>query len=230
MPTHRRNSYSVRPAVLVASALCLTAAACASGDDAAKTGRSQEVKAAVSCAGPRCISPTDAQRELGFLPVEPEALPEGFALYERYIPSLELSEEGREELAEQTEEAETATPSTLILDYRYLSSSPIPALTLFETRARGGKAHVSMSEESCGEEVALLDGRVHYGRGVGSLVVDENGHDFYVCPADGPPGLDIHTAYLAKGEILIEIKAFPEARVTRDDILKIAASLLRQMR
>ena len=230
MPRHLRSSVGGRPATLIASALCMAAAACGSGGDAATAGQSSEVKAAISCAGPRCIPPIDVQRELGFLPVEPEALPEDFGLYERYILDLDLSQEGRKEVAEQEDEAEALTPSTVILDYRYLGTSPIPALTLFETKARGGKAHVFMSEDACGEKVLLPEGSVYYARGVGNLVVDDNGHDFYVCPADGPPGLDIHTAYLAKGEILIEIKAFPEARVTRDDILKIAASLLRQMR
>jgi len=216
--------------MLIASALCMTAAACGSGGDAPTIGRTSEVKAAVACAGPRCVSPVDAQRELGFLPIEPEALPEGFGLHERYVLSLDLSEQGRREIAEQGDEAEALTPSTLILDYRYLGSSPIPALTLFETKARGGRAHVFMLEEACGENVDLPEGSVYYGRGMGSRVVDDNGHDFHVCPAEGPPGLEVYSAYLAKGEIFIEIKAFPEAGVTRDDVLEIAASLLRQIR
>jgi len=140
-----------------------------------------------------------------------------------------LEESERAALLEE-EGSVNFSPTTLVLDYRYLGSSPIPALTLLETRALTGPVGLFLGDDSCGEVIQLPEGAVFYGKGAGTLVVDDNSHDYYVCPADGPPGLDIHTAYLAKGELFIEIKAFPEARVTRDDILKLAASLLRQMR
>lgn len=186
------------------------------------TAHTQEVLAAASCIGPRCVSPAEALELLGYLPIEPTALPSRFALYERYVESLEWTE-GRDSISD-------APMANLVLEYRYQGSPHIPALTVIETRNPAGPLTIVLAEESCGEILDTPEGRVLYGIGAGEVFVDDNERDYHVCPTGGPPARDAHAAYLAKNDIFIEIKGFPEARLTRDDMLNLARSLLRQMR
>lgn len=221
-----------RLAVALAAILFAVSESCGSGGPNLPPGegaRTQEVKSLVTCAGPRCLSPAEILEQLGFLPIEPSTLPPQFSLYERYVLRPELTESGSEELQKADPSAVAPSPTTLILAYRYLETSPLPSLLVIETRTLAGPAHLRLDDPSCGDVVHLREGTVYYGAGAGTLVADDNGQDFRVCPMDGPPGLELHTAFVAGGGIVIEIKAFPEARVTKNDILGVAASLLREL-
>jgi hypothetical protein len=45
------------------------------------------------------------------------------------------------------------------------------------------------------------------------------------CGETGAADRSAHIVLLAQGKVVVQIRAFPEAKLTKDDVLKLAASL-----
>ncbi len=112
------------------------------------------------------------------------------------------------------------------MDYRLISSSHIPALTVIETIVPPVE-NVTLVLESpgCGEEIPSDGRKIFYGLGDGSAYSGDDLGTWYVCASNGPGGRAAHAAFFAHENIIVEIKAFPESGISKDDIIRIASSI-----
>jgi hypothetical protein len=115
----------------------------------------------------------------------------------------------------------------VLLNYRYKDSPNVPGITISEIHIRGGDVpgdlplHLELSGPNCGESVALDGAMVFYVHGVAG-VQDVGGGTLDVCKTKDR---DAHYAAITVGNVLVEVLAFSETNVSKDDVVRIAGSL-----
>ena len=220
------------PALLAVLAVSLLLASCAQKQGAAPVA---EVLAAWDCPEPRCISRSQAAQELGFAIWEPLELPAGFAIYERQLrtPRIGQSPPGTEtsqvSLGEAPPVLETSRVSAvLLLDYRFKESLNVAGIVITEAAhaSPGTKLHLSVPGESCGEVLKGKQGVIVYINGLAEAQPAASEGEWSVCRVPESPPRNAHTVMLTRGHVLIEVLAFPEAGVSREEILRLAESFV----
>ncbi|HLF79742.1 MAG TPA: hypothetical protein VJB57_19850 [Dehalococcoidia bacterium] len=171
------------------------------------------------------MSIPDAEKTLGFRPLEPNVVPDGYALYSRSIPKREIPADVLSRLSPAEAKAESQ-PAEIALEYRRNGSDFVPGILITETidREGVGPVHLILAGPACGEEVTIGGQSAIYGLGNGSLYAGDNAREWLGCVETGP-AKNIHVLLLTRGDVLIEIHAFPESGLTKDDVLRMAASL-----
>jgi len=226
----------VRGSIPPAIALVFALAALACGEEPVDTsvnGASpvSEVRSSAACAPPLCQPIDEIEGLVGFRPLEPSELPAGFALYSRQVPARTFPSGPREGLAgNQPPEAgtpEAAQPVAVTIEYRLHGSPHIHALIITETVLPPSlnDPTLKLAGDGCGERVVVRGAAAIYGRGSGMLSRGSSLNEWLACAQKGPTDRDVHVLFLIRGNLLIQIKAFPEAGITREQILEVAASL-----
>ncbi|HLF78196.1 MAG TPA: hypothetical protein VJB57_11980 [Dehalococcoidia bacterium] len=206
--------------------LVYTGASCRAGTEEAQTA---EVAAAAPCPLSQCTALAEAQSILGFRPVEPAFLPDGWQLYSRRVESFELPLPARELEARARGVPISAIPEksqpTLTLEYRFQSSNFVPAIFMREEPADAPVVSLSPQTPGCAEPVNVGGATALYGLGEGRVVRGQTPGQWLACAQDTPTDRQAHFLVVARGNVVIHVRAFPEAKLTKEDVLKIAASL-----
>jgi hypothetical protein len=177
------------------------------------------------CVGPDCMSLEEIEALVGFVPLEPQDLPEGYVLYARYVLEDEIPLEARERIAEArgvplSEVPTVAPPTTVHIEYRFHSRPFVPVINIVETRS-SVPTSLSTPTPECGEEVPLRGQAAFYGEGSGSVTWNETGH-WTICPNAGDS--TIGNVVFLKDEILVELKVSLE-NLSRSELQGIASSM-----
>lgn len=180
----------------------------------------------MECVGTECMSPEEIESLVGFTPLEPQSLPDGYVLYGRYVLEDEIPLQARERIAEArgvplSEVPMFAPPTTVHLEYRFEGRAFVPLITLIETKVDDA-AVLSMPSPDCGEEIQMGDRLVIYGEGAGS-VVQEDPTRWHACPSHGGTGAIGNAVFLEDG-VLVEVKV-PLEHLSRDEVLGIVRSM-----
>jgi hypothetical protein len=206
--------------------LIIVTSACRSSGEEAQTA---EVAAAMPCPLARCVALGEAQSLLGFQPIEPSFLPDGWSLYSRRVESTELPPMVREIEARSRgipiSDVPLKSAPVLALEYRFQDSNFVPAITIAEHRTEEQVTSLSPETPGCATAVSLSTGTALYGMGAGRMQRGQTPGAWVGCAQQTPNDRQAHVVMLTRGNILVQIRAFPEAKITREDILKIAASL-----
>jgi len=194
-----------------------------------------EVLAIQDCPAPRCISRQEAASELGFAIWEPVDLPAGFTIYARTIrtPRIGQSPPGTDPLQSPPGEAPpTLTtlqlPKTLYLEYRFHDSPNVAGIVVAESAhaGRGTKVKLRVRDQACGELVNGRQGELVYVNGSAITEPGASDDEWWICKVPEEPPRNSHTVVLTRGQVLIEVVAFPEAGVSKEDILRLAQSFV----
>jgi hypothetical protein len=195
------------------------------GSSAGSETTVEQVLAATDCSEPECVAVEEAERALGFAVLEPRVLPDGFRLVGRV---LHTAEDGRVPPgAASSGPSGTGGQPRLVMTYRFQASVNVPAIVLTESRPAppGSVVQLLPAHGGCGE-VTAEDGRqTFYANGFASAEPGAVEGQLMVCPVEESPARDAHTVLVLMGEVLVEIRAFLESGVTKEEILDLAGSL-----
>jgi hypothetical protein len=181
-----------------------------------------EVLSAIDCAAAvgSCLTLDEARNEVGFDLLVPFALPERFGLYSiQAFPN------------EPPPTQPNKRPSnTLALDYRLLESLHVPGVLILETAIPANqRIDLVAAGADCGERLLVAGNPTFIAKGGGTLTTD----DLITWQACGDTFSDALEEKIApywlvtiRGNVIIEIKAYPETRVTREQLIAIAESMV----
>lgn len=194
------------------------------------SGVAEAVPAAL-CQAPGCLAPEEVETQLGFRPLEPSELNEGLILWDRMVPVSELPLSVRERIAVDRDvpldSVPTQEPSNVaVLSYRFRGSDHVPAIWIYQELAEVGDAAVPtlvLSGPSCGDEKMVAGIRLVYVNGIVERQAPDAQNRMLVC-RDGTNPRDLHSVMFIKDGIFVELQGFPEAGITKDDMLRMAAS------
>lgn len=204
----------MRPIVRLAGFMALAAAFLLAGCENA-SDQDTEVQAATSCPDSRCVSTSAAVDAIGWTFLEPSILPSDFELYSRTVerdpPQPGAPQEGR---------------FTVFLDFRFRGSPNVPGVIVTQTRPLDG-AEISVRPRlpECGELSQSSAGAYYYVKGLISVLTGPQADLFLVCRDEASPHAETHSVVMARDGILIEVLAFPEAGVDREELLLLLESL-----
>ena len=183
------------------------------------------------CLSPSCKTRQEVNVLLGFELLEPTEAKEGLVLWERTVPVNELPLPVREEIAASSGVPLSSVPTTdqsnvAVLSYRFRGSEHIPAVWIYEERAviEGVPPRLRLREPSCGSELRVGSRSVLFMAGGVERMPPDEGNTWSVCQDGGAQGLDMHSIVFAEGSLIIEMQGFPEAGISKDDLLGMAAS------
>lgn len=180
-----------------------------------------------SCLSPDCLTTREVEDLVGFTPLEPSLLPQGYVLYNRSVPLNEIPEAARERIAgaqgiSVDEVPTTAPPSSVLLEYRFQGRPYVPVIAITQTRTEGDHVQVRLREPDCGDELQSAGHLLLYGEGLGSVLPGQEPGVWEACPSsgDGPLG----NVVFASNNVVVEQKA-PLEVLSREQILQMAESM-----
>lgn len=194
--------------------------------NACGSDRPDQPKAGVDdCPAERCVGLSEASSALHFDVLEPQRVPEGFQIYSRQM----VGAGGGPPSSYQGQEAMPPgfDYSSIQLDYRFRDSLTVPGIILIESAiSADGEPSLRLAGADCGEEISRDGVTIFYLDGLGDLQGSPESGDWTICKSDAGPPRSLHSVYaLTGGGVLIEAMAFPESRVTREDMISIIESL-----
>ena len=216
--------------VIVALAVMLLACAACDGLEGRSSDRGEtsveQVLAATDCAEPSCISAATASEVLGFAVFEPLVLPEGFSLASRALHPANGAD-APPGAARASDASLKPEQPRLVITYRFDASVNVPAIVLTESRpaSQGTDVELLAAREGCAEVVEDRDRRVFYVNGFASKEPGAVEGRILVCSVEEAPARDAHTVLVAIGDVLVEMLAFPESGVSKEEMLALANSL-----
>ena len=200
-------------AAIEISLLAGTVLACSSAEDSPLPQR--QILAVSTCPESRCVSVREAVNELEWAFFEPEALPANFELYSRVL--------------EQDPPTPGATPSepsfTVLHQFRFQGSENIPGILMVQSRPRGEFASLQPQSEDCGGMVNTGVGPVYYTEGLIRLLPAPDASLWLVCRDDTSGQEQTHSIVLVKDGILLELVAFADSGISKDEFLALVESL-----
>ena len=206
--------------------LTTAALGCRDGSEAAQQA---EVAAATPCPLSRCVPLAEAQSLLGFRPLEPTVLPNGFDLYSRRVEGFAIPLAFREQQAIALGVPLSAVPEksapSLSLEYHFMDSASVLAITIREDILDAPAVSLSPETPGCIEPVSLASGPAFYGVGVGGINRGPSPGSWLICAQRTPGDRQVHVVMMARGNVLVQIRAFHESNLTRQDVLRLADSL-----
>jgi hypothetical protein len=177
----------------------------------------------LDCPPERCIPIEQLNTSLGFTLLEPETVPEDFVLESRKV--FENSGPGAPQPGAVGPSDVLAPPSSVLMEFRFRGSPAIPGITLIETSLEPGDPEtLSLQAANCAEEVDAGDGQTFYINGTYTLSVAPDESTHVLCKDPNGSG-DFHSIVAKRGNVLIEVVAFPEVRITKEEIIEFVKSL-----
>jgi hypothetical protein len=210
--------------VLLLSIMTVTVACGSSSSTHGSTGISQ-VLASAACPPELCVPLDAAKSQLGFQVLQPTQLPDGFSLHARTL--LRESAPPGPQASGPPAPDPSGRPTGVLLDYRYKDSPNVPGITISEIQigrndpSGAPPLHLELSGPNCGESVTLDHATVFYVHGVAGVQM-LGGGTLNVCKTEDR---DAHYAAITVGNVLVEVLAFSETNVSKDDVMRIAGSL-----
>ena len=185
-----------------------------------------QVLSALDCPPPDCVHLDEAREMLGFAPFEPQVLPEEFKLVARTLQPSEGPERPGDEEARRDRPVSRVV-AYLQTAYRFRSSVNPPGMIVLQSRQAppNGAISLTLQGDGCGEVTSDSQGQVFYTEGFAALQPSGEYGAFLLCKIDEVPARRSHTVLVSRGSVLIQILAFPESGVTKDEILAAADSL-----
>jgi hypothetical protein len=163
----------------------------------------------------------EARDATGFNPFLPLDMPERFGLY-----SIQAINN-----APPPNQSDSQQLTSLALDYRLLQSLHVPGVLIIETAIPLEESVEVLAESpGCGEELTVGGSPALIAKGGGSLTRGDDPSVWRACGdtfAD-PIEEEIAPYWLVtvRGNVIIEIKAYPETMVTREQLIAIAESMV----
>lgn len=183
----------------------------------------QSNQTSLGCPPERCIAIEQANSELGFNILVPEFVPEDFSLERREL--LENTAPGAAPPGDTGSGDVLSSPSSVLMEFRFRGSPAIPGITLLETSLEPGDlGALSVRNTDCAEEINSDSGQIFYINGTYTLMVSADESSYMLCRNEGQSG-DFHSVVAIRGNVLIEVVAFPEVRITKEEIIEFVKSL-----
>ena len=112
------------------------------------------------------------------------------------------------------------------MDFRFRGSPAIPGLSLIQTSLGPTGRSTSLSlAPGCAERVDYPGGEMYYINGSYTLDLTEDESTVIVCGDRDGTRLEVHSVVAKRGNVLIEVFAFPEVRITKEEIIDFVKSL-----
>jgi hypothetical protein len=197
--------------------LVLSAAAC--GDDQEPTGTPPA--STRPCPVERCVDIDEANAVLGFEVLEPSYTPDDFSLDRREL--VENLAPGAPAPGGPGTAQPLGTPSTILTEFRFHGSPALPGITLLQSSI--ATRTLRLATPDCAETISTDSGPLFYINGGYILDVSEDGTEQFLCRDTSMPSRDVHNVIAVRGATLIEVTAFPEVRVSKDEIIELVKSL-----
>ena len=115
-------------------------------------------------------------------------------------------------------------PSTILTDFRFRGSPALPGITLLQSSLASRTFRLSTPD--CAETITTDSGPLFYINGGYILDVSEDGTEQFLCRDTSMPSRDVHNVIAVRGDTLVEIFAFPEVGISKDEIIALAKSLV----
>jgi hypothetical protein len=214
--------------LIVLAGLVLVSCGSAGGRDVAPATPEGE-----ECPPERCLPIAQAREQAGFEIWEPRFLPEGFELYERKVTQLSLGSAPPGTQPHVPPDATTpeveGLPSTVGISYRFRGSENVPPISISESISapEGRLARLIPTHPDCGELSTTLEGMTFYVSGLAFVEPGVEEGEVMVCQLAEEPARRSHTVLLTRGNVLIQMYGFSEAGVTKEQILRVAASFVK---
>ena len=191
--------------------------ACGGGDESNGSPPASERQ----CPAERCIDIDEANAVLGFEVLEPSYIPDDFALDRREL--IENLAPGAP-VPGSTGPVEVLGPPTSILsDFRFRGSMALPGIILIQTSLGG--MEFRLAGPDCAETLSTDAGPLYYVHGMSVFDQSADGTEQSLCRDTTAPPRDIHNIIAVRGNTLIEVIAFPEVGISKDEIIELAKSL-----
>lgn len=201
------------PVLAVLLLVGIAGAACGSDGDSSPES---QVLSANNCPEERCVDVGAALDEIGWAFLEPSELPAGFDLYSRIVQ--------RDPPAPGMQPGESSY--TVLQEFRFQGSQNVPGIVIVQSRPLGDSPAIRPQSEDCGQLQESAIGPMYYSEGLVRLLAVPEENLWLVCMDETAGHGATHSVILVTEGVLIEIIAFPEAGVSRDDILELVDSLL----
>jgi hypothetical protein len=201
---------------LTTSFLGVAALALACGSDSANQAES-EVLAAYSCPEQRCVDVEVALDTLGHSFLEPATLPQGFGLHSRTL-SQDAPAPG----------VPAGSPAYSVYEeFRFQGSLNLPGILVIQSWPFAeGEVRIQPQDESCGGLESSAVGPIYYAAGLVRVLPVPEQALWLVCLDETAGHEQTHYVVTAANGGLIEIVAFPESGVTKDEVIALVDSLL----
>ena len=174
------------------------------------------------CPAERCIDIDEANATLGFEVLEPSFIPDDFVLDRREL--VENVAPGAPVPGGTGAVQPLGSPSTILTDFRFRGSPNLPGITLVQSSLAG--LRFRLEGPACAETVSTDSGPLFYIHGNYLLGVSEDGTEQVLCKDTLMPPREVHNVIAVRGSTLVEIFAFPEVGISKDEIIELAKSLL----
>jgi hypothetical protein len=174
------------------------------------------------CPAERCIDIDEANATLGFEVLEPSFIPDDFVLDRREL--VENLAPGAPIPGGTGAVQPLDTPSAILTDFRFRGSPNLPGITLLQSSLAG--LSFRLEGPDCAETVSTDSGPLFYVHGNYLLGVSEDATEQVLCKDTLMPPRDVHNVIAVRGDTLVEIFAFPEVGISKDEIIALAKSLV----
>jgi hypothetical protein len=187
----------------------------------ASTDRQTDVGSALSCPPERCVSLEEAGAVLDFEVLEPAFLPDEFSLDRRGF--VENLAPGAPAPGSPGTSTPVGPPSSILTEFRFKGSPALPGISLIQT-ALGGLSY-KPGGPYCAEIIAYEGGPLLYINGSYSFEDSMDGADQLICKSDLVSPRDVHNVIIVRNDSIVELIAFPEVHISKDEIIEMAKSL-----
>lgn len=150
-------------------------------------------------------------------------------LHERRIQRLpdkpDLGNDAEATRGEEGPEDRPRLRPSLLLSYRFLDSINVPPILVTERSAAkvGEVIEFHLPSGQCGEILEHEGVTIFYANGLVDVqMYGDSGYE--VCLLEEDPARAVHTLFIAHKNILIGVTAFPQAGISKEQILRMAAS------
>ena len=197
--------------------LALSVGACDGGQEPAGSPPASNRQ----CPAERCIDIDEANAVLGFEVLEPSYIPDDFVLDRREL--VENVAPGAPVPGGTGVAQPLGSPSAILTDFRFRGSPALPGITLLQSSLANRTFRLTTPD--CAETISTDSGPLFYINGGYILDVSEDGTEQFLCRDTSMPPRDVHNVVAVRGDMLVEVIAFPEVQISKDEIIELVKSL-----
>jgi hypothetical protein len=201
----------------LALVLALSIGACDSGQASTASPPASNRR----CPAERCIDIDEANAVLGFDILEPSFIPDDFVLDRREL--VEDLAPGAPVPGSTGAAQPLGPPSTILTDFRFRGSPALPGITLLQSSLGSRTLHLATPD--CAEIISTESGPLFYIDSGYILDVSADGTEQFLCRDTSMALRDVHNVIAVRGDTLVEVIAFPEVRISKDEIIALVKSL-----
>jgi hypothetical protein len=114
-------------------------------------------------------------------------------------------------------------PTSILTDFRFRGSVALPGITVLQSVLPF--TAMRPVRPDCAEIIPTESGPLFYINGPYSFEISDDGAEFMLCRDMSMPPRDVHHVITVRGGTLVEVVAFPEVRVSKEEIIEMVKSL-----